>query len=105
MPRRQRSRHRREIHLCPVLEVGTHILLVFAEDDAYNRYACTENGIFLLGDNGKIEQVMDGKNMSTNAYTNSARLDFMCAKDGVFYVNYLIAGDNQRKYRLCSYSK
>ena len=78
---------------------------MFAEDDAYNRYACTENGIFLLGDNGKIEQVMDGKNMSTNAYTNSARLDFMCAKDGVFYVNYLIAGDNQRKYRLCSYSK
>lgn len=79
--------------------------IVFAEDDAYNRYACTENGIFLLGDNGKIEQVMDGKNMSTNAYTNSARLDFMCAKDGVFYVNYLISGDNQRKYRLCSYSK
>lgn len=79
--------------------------IAFCKDKEENVYACTEKGIFLLGNNNEMTEVVPGNIMSEGAISTSSHIDGVSIEDEVFYVTYLISGNNSREYRMVSYSK
>ncbi len=76
----------------------------FAVNDKDEIYAATEKGIFLL-ENGTMTEVVSGDVMSTDALSGSAWLNDMFIEGDVFYLSYVVEGENSREYRMTSYRK